>query len=140
MKLAGASYMDVHNAGGGIGFTVKKTAASPEDELLGLFLGRLNRMLQQGTTLIEAKSGYGLETETELKMLRVLHQGNQQHPVDVVSTFCGAHSVSKGCTAEEATEDVINVQIPAVVASNQRGDTSAENCDVFCEKVSALYP
>lgn len=59
--------------------------------------------------------GYGLNTETELKMLEVLHQADQKHAVDIVSNYCGAHSVPKGSNAEEATVDVIECQIPAIV-------------------------
>lgn len=96
MKLAGATYMEIHAKGGGIGFTVGHTRAASEETLLELLLGRLDRMLQLGTTLIESKSGYGLETETELKMLRVLHKANVVHEIDIVSNFCGGHSVPKG--------------------------------------------
>jgi imidazolonepropionase len=67
--------MDVHKAGGGINFTVKCTRAATEDELTSLFLSRLDRMIALGTTLVEAKSGYGLETATEVKMMRVLKRG-----------------------------------------------------------------
>lgn len=63
--------MDVHKAGGGIGFTVRHTKEATEDELAKSLKIRLNRMLRSGTTLVEAKSGYGLELETEMKMLRV---------------------------------------------------------------------
>lgn len=63
--------MDIHRAGGGIGFTVEHTRKASEDELLRLLLARMDRMIAQGTTLVEAKSGYGLETDTEMKMLKV---------------------------------------------------------------------
>lgn len=96
MKLAGATYMEIHAKGGGIGFTVGHTREASEETLLKLLLERLDRMLQLGTTLIESKSGYGLETETEIKMLRVLHKANAKHPMDIVSNFCGGHSVPKG--------------------------------------------
>lgn len=71
MKLAGATYMDIHAIGGGINFTVEHTRRATQGELEDLLIGRLNRMLRQGTTCIEAKSGYGLETDTEMKMLKV---------------------------------------------------------------------
>jgi imidazolonepropionase len=96
LKLAGATYMEIHAKGGGIGFTVGHTRTASEESLLNLLCGRLDRMLQLGTTLIESKSGYGLETETELKMLRVLHRANKSHDMDIVSNFCGGHSVPKG--------------------------------------------
>jgi imidazolonepropionase len=74
MKLQGATYMDIHKAGGGIGYTVQHTREASEDSLLYSLVKRLQRMSKQGTTLVEAKSGYGLEPETEMKMLRVLHK------------------------------------------------------------------
>ena len=66
-------------------------------------------------------SGYGLETETEMKMLRVIHRANAAHPIDIVPTFCGAHSIPQGKTAEEATVDVIDVQIPELVVRRNLG-------------------
>ncbi len=96
MKLAGATYMDIHSKGGGIGFTVRHTRESSEDELLSLFLGRLKRMLKLGSTLVEAKSGYGLNSDTELKMLRVIHRAKDMQPVELVANYCGAHSVPSG--------------------------------------------
>ena len=95
MKLAGASYMEVHQAGGGINFTVEKTRAASEDELLNLLLNRLERMLKSGTTTVECKSGYGLETVTEMKMLTVLEKAKEKTPIEISSTFLGAHSVPR---------------------------------------------
>lgn len=139
LKLAGATYMDVHRAGGGIGFTVEHTKAASEATLLSLLLQRLDRALRQGTTLLEAKSGYGLELATELKMLRVIESASRVHPVELVATFCGAHSVPKGATAAEATQDVIAVQLPAIMAAKNstapgEGLSTLELIDVFCEK------
>ena len=71
-------------------------------------------MLKNGTTLAEAKSGYGLETDTEIKMLRVLKQAKSKQPIEIVSNFCGAHSIPKGLTEQEATKDIIEVQIPEI--------------------------
>ena len=98
MKLAGATYMEVHAAGGGIHFTVERTREASEKELLDLLVPRLRRMLKAGTTTVECKSGYGLNTETELKMLRVLDSARQIVPIEISSTFCGAHAVPKGET------------------------------------------
>ena len=95
MKLAGASYMEVHEAGGGINFTVEKTRAASEAELLNLLMDRLERMLKAGTTTVECKSGYGLETETEMKMLTVLEKAKSLTQIEISSTFLGAHSVPK---------------------------------------------
>eukprot|EP00029_Vermamoeba_vermiformis_P006214 TRINITY_DN2375_c0_g1_i1.p1 TRINITY_DN2375_c0_g1~~TRINITY_DN2375_c0_g1_i1.p1 ORF type:complete len:427 (-),score=68.94 TRINITY_DN2375_c0_g1_i1:31-1311(-) len=133
MKLAGATYMDIHKMGGGIGFTVSHTKQSSETELEELLIKRLWRMIKQGTTLIEAKSGYGLEAETELKMLKVLHKVQSKVPIDIVSNYLGGHSVPKGKSTAEATEDIINVQIPLVKKLNDAGEISATLIDVFCE-------
>uniref|UniRef100_K3WGI1 Probable imidazolonepropionase n=1 Tax=Globisporangium ultimum (strain ATCC 200006 / CBS 805.95 / DAOM BR144) TaxID=431595 RepID=K3WGI1_GLOUD len=132
MKLAGATYMEVHESGGGINCSVRATRNSSEEELTQLLTARLDRMLRSGTTLIEAKSGYGLETATELKMLRVLH--NAKHPVEIVSNYLGGHSVPEGMTAAAATDDIVNNQIPAVVQAIKDGTISPEFIDVFCEK------
>eukprot|EP00164_Ancoracysta_twista_P003247 GFYU01004334.1.p1 GENE.GFYU01004334.1~~GFYU01004334.1.p1 ORF type:complete len:473 (-),score=92.45 GFYU01004334.1:70-1398(-) len=134
MKLAGATYLDIHNAGGGIGYTVEQTRKSSESELKGLFAERLARMLNAGTTLAECKSGYGLDTATEVKMLKVIESMKGKQPVDLVSTFCGAHSVPKDKTPAEATKDVIENQIPAVKELMDSGKLTCDNLDVFLEK------
>jgi len=135
MKLAGATYMEIHKSGGGIGFTVRHTRASSEDELLQLFLARLKRMVRSGTVLVEAKSGYGLELDTELKMLKVIHRATQvQKDIDIVANYCGAHSVPPGSTAEAATKDIIENQLPALAAAKADGQINPEQIDVFCEK------
>lgn len=134
MKLAGATYMDIHKMGGGIGYTVQQTRDAPETQLLESFLERLDGMLSQGSTLIEAKSGYGLDLETEMKQLRVLEQGNRAHPIDIVANYCGAHSVPKGSTAQAACRDIVDRVLPAVLAAKAKGDINPELIDVFCEK------
>jgi len=134
MKLAGATYMDIHAMGGGIGYTVRCTTESSEDELLTLFLERLNSMLSTGTVLVEAKSGYGLHLDTEVKMLKVIEQAKKQHPVEIVSNYCGAHSVPKGSTADAAADDIISKQIPTIAAMCRSGELTVEQIDVFCEK------
>ncbi|ORY48198.1 imidazolonepropionase [Rhizoclosmatium globosum] len=134
LKLAGATYLDIHKQGGGIGYTVAQTRAASHETLEALLTTRLNRMLRQGTTLLEAKSGYGLETATELKMLQVLKKAQDSHKIDISATFLGAHSVPKGSTPEEATKDVLEKQIPAVVAAREAGDIYVDNIDIFMEK------
>ena len=94
-KLAGASYMDVHKAGGGIHFTVNHVHKATENELLTNLKEILHRMLRAGTTLLEAKSGYGLDTENEKKMLKVLECAKQDGPIEISSTYCGAHAVPR---------------------------------------------
>eukprot|EP01133_Synstelium_polycarpum_P019968 gene19968-23929_t len=134
MKLAGATYLEVQKAGGGIGFTVSHTRQSTESELAALLKPRLDRMLRQGTTLIEAKSGYGLETETEMKMLKVLHNAGKTHPVEIVSTYLGGHAIPKGSTAAEATQDIVEKQLPELKRLMDLGEISPSNIDVFLEK------
>eukprot|EP00494_Astrolonche_serrata_P030694 UN30962 len=112
MKLKGATYMDIHKRGGGIGYTVGKVHETKEDELCKLMTKRLNRMVTYGTTLVEAKTGYGLDLENEVKMLRVIEKVSKSHALDVVSTYLGAHSIPKGKTAIEATKDIVENQIP----------------------------
>lgn len=87
--------MDVHKTGGGIGFTVQHVRRATEEELYESFRERLLRMLRSGTTLAEAKSGYGLDAESEMKMLRVIEKAKKELPIEISSTFCGAHSVPK---------------------------------------------
>lgn len=134
MKLAGATYMDIHAMGGGIGYTVGCTRAASEDELLQLLLARLARMLRAGTTLVEAKSGYGLNADTEIKMLRVIERAKAVQPLHIVANYCGAHSVPKGSTADEATADVIERQLPEIMRLKASGEINPEQIDVFCEK------
>ena len=135
MKLQGKTYMEIHAKGGGINFTVNHVKNSTEQELLDLFIPRLNRMLKQGTTLIEGKSGYGLDYQNELKMLRVLSLANQQHPIDIVANYCAGHAIPKGLTEEEHVNDIINHQIPQLKQDIDRQYiTNCKLIDVFCEK------
>jgi imidazolonepropionase len=134
LKLRGATYMDIYRSGGGIHSTVRHTRAASEEELAALLSSRLDRMIRLGTTLAEVKSGYGLEAETEAKMLRVAHSMKGKHPVELCSTFCGAHAVPVGSTAAEAARSVITEQLPAILADKAAGRNSVENVDVFYEK------
>ncbi|XP_070710149.1 probable imidazolonepropionase [Pempheris klunzingeri] len=134
MKLAGATYMDVHRAGGGIHFTVEHTRAARASELLASLSSRLVRMQRAGTTLVECKSGYGLELQTELKMLEVIEEARRTLPINISSTYCGAHAVPKGKTVEEATKDVLQVQLPRLKERMSAGTLRVDNIDVFCEQ------
>lgn len=126
--------MDIHKTGGGIGFTVQHVRRATEEELYETFRERLLRMLRSGTTLVEAKSGYGLDVESEMKMLRVIEKAKKELPIEISSTFCGAHSVPKGSTPEEATDNVINRQIPKLQELMKNEEINVDNIDVFCEK------
>ena len=140
LKLSGATYMEIHAQGGGIHFTVEHTTRASEDELLASLRSRLHQSIRHGTTLLEAKSGYGLALETEMKMLRVLHQASQltevpgQELPEIVSTYLAAHAVPKGNSAEEAAEDIVKNQLPALQALQAKGEISPTNIDVFLEK------
>ncbi|CAD5231564.1 unnamed protein product [Bursaphelenchus xylophilus] len=135
MKLAGATYMEVQKAGGGIHFTTEKTREASEDDLLKDFEIILSKMLSSGTTTLEAKSGYGLDTQTELKMLRVIETASKTSPVELSATFCGAHAVPKGSDEQKQTEIIIKEMIPTLTKEKQIGNLNTlENIDVFCEK------
>jgi len=130
-KLAGADYLEILAAGGGILSTVKATRTADFDELYTKAAGFLDDMLRHGTTTVEAKSGYGLETTTELKQLQVAAKLNQDHAADVVSTFMGAHAIPPEYkqNPDEYVDLIISEMIPAVAEQNL-----AEYCDIFCEK------
>lgn len=114
---------------GGIKFTVRNTRQSTKDELIELTLKRLKTMLKHGITTIEAKSGYGLDLENELKILEINNELHNLQEIDIVSTFLGAHSVPHGYNSREYTDIVINDMMPLV--SEKR---LAKFCDVFCEE------
>lgn len=130
MRLQGATYMEIMNAGGGIHATTRRTKAASHEELFQESYERLNQFLRHGVTTVEAKSGYGMEWETELKQLEVAKQLNEQHVVDVVSTFMGAHAVPKEYkeNPEEFVRQLVEEMIPKVAELGL-----AEFNDVFCE-------
>lgn len=136
MKLAGATYLDVHRAGGGINFTVRHVHQATEEELFRDLKKYLLRMLASGTTFVECKTGYGLTLEAELKMLRVIERAIQDPdiPMDISVTYCAAHAVPSGLTAEEATEDIVTNQIPEIQRRRLNREFHVHNIDVFCEK------
>ena len=129
-RLAGANYAQIAAEGGGILSTVAATRAASEDELRAGAKRRLDEMLACGTTTCEAKSGYGLSTESELKQLRVIRALDRSHPIDIRTTFLGAHDVPPEYRARRAdyVALVIDEMIPRVAA-----DRLADYCDVFCE-------
>lgn len=87
--------MDIHQQGGGIHYTVNCVRQASPDQLYASLIDRLSAMLRCGTTAVEAKSGYGLDTTTEIKMLQVLNKAQQEHPISLSITYCGAHAVPK---------------------------------------------
>lgn len=130
-RLRGDSYMDIMNRGGGIQSTVNATREASEDELFESGMQRLDSMLAFGVTSVEGKSGYGLDKNTELKQLRVMKKLNESHPIDITSTFLGAHAVPKEYKgrSNEYIDFLINEVLPEVVNGKL-----AEYFDVFTEK------
>lgn len=136
MKLAGATYLDIHNMGGGIGFTVRHVREASESTLKTLFKERLKQMTKNGTTLLEAKSGYGLNCDTEIKMLKVIHEVKQEvhEKIDIVGTWLGGHSYPKDISREEYNKDILEKQIPTIAELKEKNIISPEFADVFMEK------
>lgn len=129
MKIKGATYAEIAAKGGGILNSAAKLRAMPEEELLQRSLVRAREILSTGTTAVEIKSGYGLTTEDELKMLRVARRIGKETPLTVKTTFLGAHAVPKGHTKESYLRLVLEEMIPAVAA-----EKLADYIDVFCEE------
>ncbi|MBU2512654.1 imidazolonepropionase [bacterium] len=130
-RLRGDSYMDIMNRGGGINSTVKATRETPKEELLKTGKQRLDSMLTFGVTTVEGKSGYGLDLETEIKQLEVMRTLNQNHVMDIVPTFLGAHAIPPEFkdSADNYIEFIIDKVLPLVV-----NNKLAEFCDIFCEQ------
>lgn len=130
LRLQGVPYVEIMERGGGIVNTVDATRKASITELKRLAKKRLDLMLSQGVTTVEGKTGYGLDLETELKQLKVMEELNQEHSIDIVRTFLGAHAVP-----EEYKEDrkgyidlLIKEMLPAAAKEG------AEFCDVFCDQ------
>lgn len=130
LRCRGASYMEIAREGGGINASVADLRSRSEDELVEATRGRLEEMLRHGTTTAEVKSGYGLSTEDELKMLRVVRRLAEEGPLDLVPTFLGAHEVPPEYRGRRGAyvERVIHEMLPAVAEARL-----AVFCDVFME-------
>jgi imidazolonepropionase len=130
-RLAGMDYMDIMAKGGGINKSVNQTREASFDSLYADGLSRLDTFIEFGVTTVEGKSGYGLEKDTELKQLRVMKALKDEHPIDIVSTFMGAHSVPEDYkdNVDGFIDYMINEVMPEVKKENL-----AKFCDVFCEK------
>ncbi|WP_409288713.1 imidazolonepropionase [Peribacillus sp. SCS-37] len=131
MRIGGATYMEILNAGGGIHSTAEQTRKATFEELYSAAAGRLDEFLLHGVTTLEAKSGYGMDWETERKQLQVAAMLQEKHPVDVISTFMGAHAVPKSYRGhEEAFVCLVIEELLPKVAEERL----AEFNDVFCER------
>ncbi|MDY0235264.1 MAG: imidazolonepropionase [Gudongella sp.] len=132
MKLAGKSYLDILAAGGGIHSTMKQTAQSSFEKLYEKAYKSLNTMLEFGVTTVEAKSGYGIgDFNTELKQLEVASKLHKDHPIDIVSTFMGAHAIPNEYkeNPDSFVEKLCSEMIPTISEKKL-----ARFCDVFCEE------
>ena len=131
MKLAGQSYLEILQSGGGILKTMRETRKASIEKLVENGKTVLDRMLKFGTTTIETKSGYGLSLEGEIKSLKAVKILNEEHPMDIISTFLGAHAIPPEYNGK--TDDYVDLitseMIPIIAKENL-----AEFCDVFCEK------
>ena len=133
MRLEGASYEEVARAGGGIVSTVKATRGASEEELLAAALARVDALIAEGVSTIEIKSGYGLDTETELRMLKVARSIAAARPVRIRTSFLGAHAVPPDY-AGNADGYIDEVCIPALAAAHEAGLVDA--ADGFCEGIA----
>ncbi|MEQ8199213.1 MAG: imidazolonepropionase [Clostridiaceae bacterium] len=130
-RLEGTQYLDILKMGGGIQCTVKSTREAGFEELYELGLERLNGMIAQGITTIEGKSGYGLDLECELKQLKVMKELDNNSPIDIISTFLGAHAIPAEYknSSDEYVDYIIKEVLPRVAE-----EKLSEFCDVFCEE------
>ncbi len=130
-RLQGATYEEIAHAGGGIVSTVTATRVADEDALLAAALPRVDALIAEGVSLIEVKSGYGLDRETELKMLRVARRIGKGRPVRVVTSFLGAHAVPEGMSADAYIDDIC---IPTLRAAH--AEWLVDAVDGFCEGIA----
>lgn len=135
-RLNGVSYQEIAQQGGGIASTVRATREADEETLFVAGKNRLNSLLNEGVTTVESKSGYGLDLETEIKLLEVNKVLNDNHPIDIQSTFLGAHALPPEYKndADAYIDLVCDVMLPAVAEQNL-----AHAVDVFCENVGFSY-
>ena len=133
MRLTGATYEQIAKSGGGIVSTVRQTRGASDESLLQQALPRLDALMAEGVTTIEIKSGYGLDLETEIRLIEAAYQLGLEGPIDIVPTYLGAHAVppefrSRPEGTEAYVRSIIEEQLPGVAAHGR-----ARFCDVFCE-------
>jgi len=130
MRIKGKSYVEISQSGGGIRSSIAGVRDTSEDELYKLAEKRINKIISNGTTTLEAKSGYGLSTESEIKMLKVIKKLDENLPIDIIPTFLGAHEfpVEYKDDKEKYIDILVNEMLPKVRELNL-----AEYCDIFTE-------
>lgn len=128
-KINGLSYEEIARRGGGILNSADRLHALSEDDLFRMSMYRIDEIIRKGTGAVEIKSGYGLNTADELKMLRVIRRIKESSPIQVVSTFLGAHAVGRQYSQSQYVDLVVNEMLPAVAAEGL-----ADYVDVFCDR------
>lgn len=131
LRLEGASYEEIARAGGGIFSTVEATRKASDEELLAGALTRLDRLLAEGVSTVEVKSGYGLDRDTELRLLRVAARLSEMRPARISKTFLGAHAIPKGMDADDYIDTIC---IPALREAAAEG--LVDMVDGFCETIA----
>lgn len=133
MRLGGATYEEIARAGGGIRSTVAATRAASEEELVQSAARRLDSLQAEGVTVVEIKSGYGLDTESELRMLRAARTLGRRHPVTVRTTFLGAHALPPEFDgrADAYVDMIVESMLPSAASAGL-----ADSVDAFCEKIA----
>lgn len=133
MRLKGATYEEIAKAGGGIRSTVNATRAATDDELFAQSAKRLSALIAEGVTTVEIKSGYGLDLGNELKQLRVARRLGRELPVNVRTTFLGAHALPPEYAGRQGdyVDHIVNDMLPAVAAEGL-----ADAVDAFCENIA----
>jgi imidazolonepropionase len=133
-RIAGATYEEISRAGGGILNSVKKLRLASPGDLESRALQALKRFAEHGTTTIEAKSGYGLDAASELKILRLQHKLAKEQPIDIVSTFLGAHVVPPEYRKQKNGADAYVKFLATKLIPTIAHENLAEFCDVFCDR------
>lgn len=130
LKLKGATYEDIANSGGGIVKTVESIRTLTKDQLISITAPRIKNFISQGVTTLEIKSGYGLDFDSEIKMLEIIQELNRIFPIDIIPTFLGAHTYPKEYKQNhrEYIDLIINKMLPYISANNL-----SKFCDAFCE-------
>ncbi len=136
-RLRGATYVDIARAGGGIRATVRATRAASEEDLVASALPRLDALIAEGVTMVEIKSGYGLDTETELRMLRVARQLGTLRPVRVRTSFLGAHAVPEEYNGRP---DAYLDEVVLPTLRRAHADGLVDAVDAFCEGIAFTPP
>ncbi|UTW54720.1 imidazolonepropionase [Kordiimonas sp. SCSIO 12610] len=131
MRLNGVSYEEISRSGAGITSTVAATRVASDSDLLKTALKRLDRLLADGVTTVEVKSGYGLDHDTEIRILRTARQLSKERPVNIITTFLGAHAVPIGLDADEYIDSICIPTLKAAAAENL-----VDMVDGFCENIA----